>query len=259
MLISVKNPDEARTAAAHPLVTIVDLKDPSAGALGFAGAATANEVIEAVKETAPDKQISLACGELYQWRLGNEGLEADFDLCELEKIDWTAVAFVKVGLSGDFAVAPDVSRLTRFLSVVPNHVRRVLVVYVDLFSTQQAEELIRSAATLNASVLLLDTFNKSAGNTFSHYSPQECHAIFRQAKSQKMTCVLAGSIDIDSLDAAAETGVDLIGVRGAVCRQDDSPAEEIRKNSLCQHRLDQFLVCCQSLAMAASRSSLNRL
>ncbi len=241
MLISVKNPNEARTAAAHPLVTIVDLKDPSAGALGFAGAATANEVIEAVKETARAKQISVACGELRQWRLGNADLAADFDLCELERIDWTAVAFVKVGLSGDFAVAPDIGRLTRFLSVVPKHVRRVLVIYVDLFSTQQAEELIRSAATLNASVLLLDTFNKSAGNTFAYYSHLECRSLFRIARNAQMMGVLAGSIDTGSLAQAIETEADLIGVRGAVCQRGHSDLGEIRKNSICQRRLDQFL------------------
>ena len=175
MLISVKNSSEARTAAEHPLVAIVDLKDPSTGSLGFAGTAVANEVINTVRATDPDKQISLACGELDQWRLGGDDPKTDFDVCELERIDWPAVTFVKVGLSGNFAAEQDVGRLKRFFSLVPNHVRRVLVIYVDLFSTGQAKEAIRESAALNASVVLLDTFDKSHGNTFAYYSLSLIH------------------------------------------------------------------------------------
>jgi len=241
MLISVQNSIEAHTAAAHPLVSIVDLKDPSVGALGFAGATTANEVINTVRQKDPDKQISLACGELHQWRLAQEDPKATFDICDMEKINWSAVTFVKVGLSGIVARRKDFERLERFFAIVPDHVRRVLVIYVDLFSPQQAAQILDEATSLNASVVLLDTFDKSRGNTFEHYSPLECQSIFNQAKAHRMTCVLAGSIDIESLVHAAETGADLIGVRGAVCQQDDSPESEIRKNGLCQHRLDRFL------------------
>ena len=222
-------------------MSIVDLKDPSAGSLGFAGAAMANEVINTVRETDADKQISVACGELQQWQFGDEDLEASIDVLELGKINWPEVTYVKVGLSGEFARTQDFDRLKRFFSLVPDHVQRVLVIYVDLFATGQAQAMIREAATLNTSVVLLDTYDKAHGNTFAYYAPLECRAIFHQAKSQNMTGVLAGSIDVGCLSLAAETGADLIGVRGAVCQQDDSPVSEIRKNSLCERRLDQFL------------------
>ncbi len=240
MLISVKNSHEARAAARHPLVSIVDLKDPSVGALGFAGAATANEVIEAVREIDPEKQISIACGELHQWRYGQDPV-TKFDTCELGNMQWQEVAYVKVGLSGDFVVRKDFDRLKRFFELVPNHVRRVLVIYVDLFSPQQAKELILGGEMLDASVVLLDTFDKSSGNTFAHYSPLQCQSIFSQVKSLGMTGVLAGAIDIVSLGDAAETGADLIGVRGAVCQNDGTALSEVRKNSLCERRLNQFL------------------
>jgi len=64
-----------------------------------------------------------------------------------------------------------------------------VVIYVDLFSTGQAKAMVRNAVTLNASVVLLDTFNKARGNTFAYYSPSECRAIFQQARSQNLTCV----------------------------------------------------------------------
>ncbi len=241
MLISVKNSNEARAAAGHLLVSIVDLKDPSAGSLGFAGAQLANEVINAVRETNLNKEISLACGELRQWRLDDADSTAPLDADQLREIDWAEVTYVKVGLSGGFAVPQDFDRLKRFFELVPNHVRRVLVVYVDLFPMRQAEEMVLEATRLNASVVLLDTFEKSNGNTFAYYTALECHTIFKQAKSQKMTCVLAGAIDTRCLEEAAETGADLIGVRGAVCQQDESNASDIRKKSLCPLRLDQFL------------------
>ena len=241
MLISVKNSFETRTAAAHPLVSIVDLKDPSNGSLGFAGAALANEIINTVREIDSDTLISLACGELHQWRFDHVDRETGFDARELAKIDWPAVTFVKVGLSGNFASSQHVDRLERFFSHVPGNVRRVLVIYVDLFSLEQAKDMIAETAKLNASVVLLDTFDKSHGNTFSYYSPSDCQAFFQQGKCRGLMCVLAGSIDIKCLNHAAETGADLIGVRGAVCQQEGSSVGEIRKNSLCVHRLDQFL------------------
>jgi uncharacterized protein (UPF0264 family) len=249
MLISVKNATEARIAAAHPSVSVVDLKDPDAGSLGFAGPPLANGVIKTVSAIDPTKKISLACGELHQWRFGQEVSNDGFNATALADIHWEAVTFAKVGLSDQFDSAIrseiDFDRWKRFFSRVPDHVQRVLVIYVDLFSITQAKAMIDKAASMGASVVLLDTFNKASGSTFAYYSPEECHAIFKQARSLEMMGVLAGSIELDCLPLTAKTSADLIGVRGAVCERNNSPVDEIRKNSLCQNRLDQFLTAAR--------------
>ncbi len=262
MLISVKDSAEARIVAACPDVSIVDLKDPSAGALGFAGSAVANEVIAAITTITRRMRVSIACGELHQWSLAphllppqqdhihtSRSAHTAFSTNELEKINWSAVAFVKVGLSGYSRSSAVRQPLQDFFSLVPTHVRRVLVIYVDLLSPSQAEKLIGDLHDLGddgLSVLLLDTFDKNSGNTFAHYSSETCQGLFQQARAAGMTGVLAGSIEIADLVQAAATGADLIGVRGAVCRENVSTApqagrHETRKNSLCPRRLEQFL------------------
>ena len=247
MLISVQNSAEALTAAARELVSIIDLKKPAAGSLGFAGSETVNAVVQAVKRKYPAKAISIACGELAQWRLdGGQGRgEAEFSQADIEAIDWTQIQFVKVGLSGQWSHDHLIAQLKQFFASVPQHVRRVMVIYVDIWSTARATELIQRAPDVGASVALLDTFDKTAGATFDWYSSADCKMLFNQAASMGMLSVLAGSIDQTHFPAVASSGADLIGVRGAVCQQGSVAGSMRRKNQLCPTRLDEFLVAAK--------------
>lgn len=243
MLISAQNLAEALTAAAHELVSIVDLKKPTAGSLGFAGSETINVIVRAVKRKYPAKALSIACGELTQWGQGRG--EAEFSQADIEAIDWTQIQFVKVGLSGQWSHDRLIARLKQFYALVPTHVRRVMVIYVDICSTAQAIELIQRAPDVAASVVLLDTFDKTAGDTFDWYTPADCQSLFNQARSMGMCSVLAGSIDQTHFSDVASSGADLIGVRGAVCEKGSVAGSMRRKNQLCPTRLDQFLVAAK--------------
>ena len=264
MLISVKNPSEAVVAAEHPLISIVDLKNPDSGPLGFAGLDNVAEVASTVarfNSVAPEnpKCFSIACGELNEWVSDKTGNDPRWSLDLLSELAWPLIGFVKVGLSDlsldQWPLEERLTSLVRFFSHVPDTVSRVLVIYADVFDVGQANTLLDAAmktTDMSPAVLLLDTFNKTRGSIFSHYTPADCHRMFTAARSHGLKTVLAGSIDLSKLELAAQTGADLIGARGAVCelRSDctgtiSKNAFTIRKNAICPERMDQFLTAAK--------------
>jgi len=221
MLVSVKTPAEAAIVAAADGVTVVDVKDPSQGALGFAGAQIINDI--ALQIALEEKLLSVALGELG---------EIDFD--EVSRIDWGHVDFVKVGLNGFYKNPCWRSELQVALVNVPTCVRRVLVLYVDQIDASRSSGMIQDADDAGLSVVLLDTFDKSLGNTFAHWTDDSVRGVFESASGLSLTTVLAGSIGLADLPRAFRTGADLIGVRGAVCNGN-------RSGRLSQQRLDRLL------------------
>ena len=267
MLISVKNPTEAIIAAKHPLVSIVDLKDPDSGPLGFAGASAVAEVALAVSRCHCDasekpKPFSIACGELNQWVCDGTGASPRWSMDLLAELPWPSIDFVKVGLSDSSLDQWPLEGATeeprsRFFSHVPTAVSQVLVIYADVFDIDQAKALLDAAmgnTDLNPTVLLLDTFDKTRGSIFSHYSPDDCRNLFDAARNRNLKTVLAGSIDLINLERADETNADLIGARGAVCalRSDytgtnSKNAASVRKNAICADRMHQFLTAAKTV------------
>ena len=221
MLVSVKSTTEAAIVAAADGVTVVDVKDPSQGSLGFAGAAVINNI--AAEIAADEKLFSVALGEL-----------KDLDFYEISRIQWAHVDFVKIGLSGFYQNSCWRSELGDALADIPSRVRRVLVLYVDQVDASVATDMIQDAQETDLSVVLLDTFNKSQGNTFAHWTDDDVRRVFESAGRRTMTTVLAGSLGVADFPRVFQTSADLIGVRGAVCDGD-------RSGSLSKHRLDRLI------------------
>jgi uncharacterized protein (UPF0264 family) len=95
----------------------------------------------------------------------------------------------------------------------------VAVVYADWQTARapQPMDVLRIAAELRCPALLIDTWDKSAGDLFAHWSATELHQFIRNARDHQMAIVLAGSLNGSSLAAAAQLGPDLLAVRGAAC------------------------------------------
>jgi uncharacterized protein (UPF0264 family) len=253
MLISVKTPAEAAIAAATDGVTVVDVKDPSQGSLGFAGAETVNQIAATMGTDTSDqgpqgiaphrKLVSVALGEL-------QSLVLD----DVKRIDWSAIDFVKVGLSGRYENEGWRSPLKAALSGVPATVQRVLVIYADQVDPSAAAQIVNAATEEGLSVVLLDTFDKSNGNVFAHWTATHISDLFRSARRRSMTGVLAGSIGLADLRRGYLTGADLIGVRGAVCDGD-------RAGSLSRQRLNELMAAfaeVKTSALSAEAQSAGR-
>ena len=236
MLISVKNLAEARIAAVTEGISIVDVKNPLQGSLGFAGPATVNQIVEMVDEenaksifgmgddrNSCKKSVSVALGEL-----------DDVNKQEIQQIDWAKIEYAKVGLYNAYQNHRWRKPLADIFADVPTHVARVLVLYVDQIANAASQETLTVAHEDGMSVVLLDTFDKSRGNVFAHWSEVDCQKVFISASQFEMKTVLAGSIGVSDLPLALNTRADLIGVRGAVCKGD-------RKSELSQKQLNDFI------------------
>ena len=103
---------------------------------------------------------------------------------------------------------------------LPTDVGRVAVCYVD---QQQAaapdwRQILQEGVRAGCKCLLLDTFDKRAGNLFDHWSHRQLADVVAQAASDGLFVVAAGSIQAQHQPLLVATGVRFMAVRGAVCR-----------------------------------------
>ena len=220
LLVSVRNAAEAQLAFATG-VDVIDIKEPSNGSLGMPSQATITSILRVV----PDEQVlSLAIGELCQL---DEAIAQGIVQLIVES---KRIRFLKIGLSNMLDVPDWKTRWAYALKQLSGSTIPVAVVYADQTSAQSptAMEIIQTGNRLNCGAVLIDTFDKSIGNLFSHLSVHELTKLRMTAHQLGMRFVLAGSLNESALDSALRTGADYIGVRGAVCRSGE------REESLCQ-------------------------
>lgn len=209
LLVSVRDAEEVLTALAGG-ADWIDLKEPSAGPLA---AVEEHVAREAVQTLGGRRTMSAALGELRDWHTSSSD----------ELLTVEGISVVKLGLAGCARldgwqqrwqeVAEDAAKQEKQL---------VAVIYADW---QRAEapapdEIIALAKLAGSQYLLIDTYDKSAGTVFDHLSSSELDSILRKAKQVGLTTVLAGSLSQAAIGQVPVEVVDIVAVRGAVCRGD---------------------------------------
>jgi len=214
LLVSVRNAGEVEAAVAGG-ADWIDLKEPAAGPLAGVEVEIAREAVESVAGRRP---LSAALGELRDWpNSPTVGL-----------LEVAGISVVKLGLAGCakrggwqqdgwqqewLKVAKDSAEASKEL---------VAVVYADW---QQAEapapeEILQLAQAVECRYLLIDTYDKRGGSTLDYLPPAKLGPILRTARQALLTTVVAGSLSLESLGELPLEDVDVIAVRGAVCRGD---------------------------------------
>jgi uncharacterized protein (UPF0264 family) len=151
--------------------------------------------------------------------LGDAGGGPDVETC-LAGIG-VPLAFVKLGFLG----IRDSASIERWLNLaaklaahLPGNPRVVAVGYADWQQTGSLDpghfpEIVRRAG---AHGLLIDTALKATGRLFEFLSTAELAEIARSLQQQELLYAVAGSIDVEDVALALDTGADILGVRGAV-------------------------------------------
>ncbi len=204
LLVSVRSADEARAALLGG-ADIIDVKEPDEGSLG----AASKEVWEAVAGVvAGDALLSLALGEL-----------RDFNPSQAAQVP-ANTQYAKIGLAGCAEVPDWPKRWQRAWDELPVHVERVAVCYVDQREAVAPtwREVLDQAVLAGCKCLLLDTFDKRAGNLFVHWEQRQLADVVSQAAAEGLFVVAAGSIQAEHQPMLAASGVRFMAVRGAVCR-----------------------------------------
>jgi len=211
-LASVVSAAEADIALAGG-ADILDLKDPSTGALGALPSAT---IRDAVVQIAKRRIVSATAGDLPM---------EPVVLCNaVRRLSALDVDIVKVGLFSGGDVNACIQALRHETA---RGVRLVAVMFADQAPDFSLIPRLRDAGFAG---VMLDTAGKSSGSLRTHL-PQDMLANFVQVVSDSgLMSGLAGSLRIEDVGPLAALRPDYLGFRGGIC-------SDGRKSSLHPERL----------------------
>ena len=211
LLISVVGEHEVE-AAVSGRADIVDVKNPREGSLG----ANFPHVIRRVREITPaGVPVSAAIGDVPNLP-GTAALAA-------AGAAGCGVQYVKVGLLGprdhDEAFAL-LSAVCRAGHDQDPRVRIMATAYADAGKTGSLPplELPAVAAEAGADGCMIDTALKSAGTLLTELGAAELEGFVARCREAGLLCALAGSLRVADMERLRELAPDIVGFRGAACR-----------------------------------------
>jgi uncharacterized protein (UPF0264 family) len=204
LLASVRNLIEAQEAAAAG-ADLIDLKEPSAGALGGLKPQEIGDIVTAIRRGWPQRPVSATIGDFSaDDHAGRRAQVAAVARC--------GVDYVKAGIEpGEHAMAA-----LRSLA----QLRLPSIVIVFLADRGVDLPLVTEAATMGFAGLMVDTGDKSAGSLLQHADPQALRALIAVARRHGCLSGLAGSLRRDDVGSLRQLAPDFAGFRGAVCDVD---------------------------------------
>lgn len=179
---------------------IIDLKNPSAGALGALPLATQRDIVAAVDGCCA---ISATIGETPQ----------DSHLLQ-EKIiatNSTGVDIVKVGIASTLIKTGS----WRHMACKPISTRLVAVLFADQGIDLDWIEIFAAQGFFG---VMLDTADKNAGGLRQHCNDIQLQAFVERTRAHGLLCGLAGSLQLDDIAPLLAIAPDYLGFRGALCR-----------------------------------------
>jgi (5-formylfuran-3-yl)methyl phosphate synthase len=207
LLASVTNLNEADSALAAG-ADIIDLKDPSRGALGALSLARIKRIVAAIDHRC---SVSATVGDLpAKPNVIGQAVRATAA---------TGVAYVKVGLFGSAYFGDCLDRLAEQASA---GARLIAVLFADLAPDFKTLAMLADAGFTGA---MLDTAVKSRGGLRRHMSVERLGEFVRQARRSGLVTGLAGSLRCEDIDPLLATKPDYLGFRTALCRGESRTAE----------------------------------
>ena len=171
--------------------------------------------------------LSAALGELERWP--SPTTDSLLSIPEIQ--------VVKVGLSGCARITDWQTRWRRaFAAAHDGEKHLAAVIYADWrdAAAPPPDDILECACAIDCQYLLIDTWMKNSRSTLDILPRSQLVEILGQSKRSGMTTVLAGSIRPADLPNVDGLPVDVIAVRGAVCRSERTSAVEA--NRVCEFR-----------------------
>jgi len=217
LLVSVRSVEEARQALAAG-VDLIDFKEPLRGSLGPVDVQLAAEMLRTIGGQAP---ASMACGELVASASEAPDPQTAASCCHPP----AGVSYAKLGLAGCSAMTGCAARAywvrlwADWIAGLPPGAAPVAVAYADWrrADAPPPDEVLRHAAALGCRAVLVDTFDKSAGDLLRHFATDSLQRHVGEVRRRGMLSVLAGSLSWASLPEVLAARPDYVAVRGAVC------------------------------------------
>ena len=227
LLVSVRSAAEAEAAVLGG-ADVVDAKEPERGSLGPVAPAALRAIAASLPVGAP---LSAALGDFVRPEQARVAVES------VPRLPGGAGAwYLKLGFGG----VADPATIERVMEAAVAAAQSrgdgaviVAAAYADHHRAGSAapEAVARAAARRGAAGVLVDTWGKDGWDLF-HWMPlPRLTAWVDQARAAGLLTAAAGSLAGRALESALLTGVDVVGVRGAVCeggRSGRLTAERVR-------------------------------
>lgn len=214
ILISVTSIAEAQLALDNG-ADIIDLKDPSAGALGALPLPLIQEIVSHVNG---QKLVSATIGDLI--------MQPDLILQRVELLVVTKVDYIKIGFFDTVDFQPCLDALQ---AVTQNGVKLIAVLFAEYRYPESLLDLIKKAGFIG---VMLDTATKNGRTFLDHYSVKEREEFARKVIALDLTFGLAGSLKLEHIAIVKALNPTYIGFRGGVCNNNQRKlaidAEKIR-------------------------------
>lgn len=198
MLASVTNEAEADVALAGG-ADIIDLKDPSKGALG---ALDARQVARIVAHIAGRTKTSAVTGDL--------PMQPAVLKAAAEAMAATGVDFVKTGLFPD----PNTPACIAALAPLAQKTALIGVLFADL---QLDLDLVPQMAVAGFMGAMLDTARKGEGRLIDHMDVAKLAGFVALCRHHNLLVGLAGALEAPDVPRLLAIGPDYLGFRGALC------------------------------------------
>jgi FolB domain-containing protein len=204
-LASVTGAAEAEVAVAHG-ADIIDLKDPTKGALG---ALSENEVRTAVAAIAGRRPISVVIGDL--------PMQPDGVVAAASAVAETGVDFIKVGLF------PESGReaCIRALQPLARKTKLIGVMFADLAPDLA---LVGTMADCGFAGAMLDTARKGGRRLLDHMDMPALREFVAACRSHGIMAGLAGALETPDVPRLLLLQPDVLGFRTALCARRDRAA-----------------------------------
>lgn len=201
MLASVTSVDEAAMAL-QASVDIIDLKQPSAGALGALDIDLVKQIVREIDGRCP---VSATIGDL--------PMQPELVLNAVKAMAETGVDYIKIGFfpGGDYHGT--VAKLTE---LTQQNLKLIAVLFAD---SEIDFALIDALKNAGFKGVMLDTMNKKNGSLTQIMNKTEIARFVGNAKARQLICGLAGSLKLEDIPGLLAFEPDYLGFRGALCLQ----------------------------------------
>jgi len=201
-LASVQSLEEAQVLSSV-LPDILDIKNPSKGALG---ALSSGEVTSIVSYIAGRCKISATVGDL--------PMQASQLNVAMTAMAETGVDYVKVGLFPDSGLLDCLEQMTATIKTL--QVPVIAVLFADKWPQQDVIPLLKDAGFYG---VMVDTAVKDGKHLLEHWQSLQLTAFVESARQQNLACGLAGALRLEDIFTLQQFGADYLGFRSALCEQ----------------------------------------
>jgi uncharacterized protein (UPF0264 family)/CheY-like chemotaxis protein len=206
MLASVNSIEEALQALSAN-IDIIDLKQPSQGALGALETDLVKTIVNEINGRCP---VSATVGDL--------PMQPEIVFQAVKAMAETGVDYVKIG----FFPGDDWQGTIEQLATFPRSMSLIAVLFAD---TQVDFAVIDSLKDAGFKGIMLDTMNKNNGSLIQVMAKTDIARFVRLAKDRSLLCGLAGSLRLKDIPELMPYQPDYLGFRGALCLEHNRTAQ----------------------------------